>query len=127
MTRRTNVGDMTNDIHSEETSVVATYSSRQDAEAALSYLSDHGIRAFVTADDVHPPLQITEGSRVRVMSRDYDAAREALHYADMLPATGAGRESRVDPENAGALTRWTTWVYLAVVVLIIAAVIVATM
>lgn len=101
--------------------MVATYSSRPDAEAAAGLLSDHQITSFVAADDVHPPLQITEGCRVRVMGKDLSDARRVLHEAGMLP----GEEVHVDgttPDavHRNALTRWTTWVYLAVAVLVIA-------
>lgn len=116
---------------SEETVVVATYSSRQDAEAARGLLSDRGITSFVTADDVHPPLQITEGSRVRVLGRDLAAAREALYSAGMLPgseAEDAGAAAAEAPDKRpylSGMARWTTWAYIAIAVLIVVVVIIA--
>lgn len=112
---------------SEETVVVATYSSRHDAETAKSFLSDQGITAFVTADDVHPPLQITEGSRVRVMSRDLPAAREALNDAKMLPGSdseAAAPDADATLEEAGGMPRWKFWLYVGLAVLFILAVII---
>ena len=117
---------------SEETVVVATYSSRQDAEAAKGLLSDRGITSFVAADDVHPPLQITEGSRVRVLGRDLAAARDALHSAGMLPGSeetdaGAVTDTPDKRPYLSGMARWTTWAYIAIAVLIVAAVLIGSM
>jgi hypothetical protein len=48
----------------ERTTVIATYSSRRDAEIARDRLEDERIESFVAADDaggMHPQLQQTQG------------------------------------------------------------------
>lgn len=75
---------MTRDA-SEETAVVATFSARHDAEIAKSYLADCGISSFVTGDDVHVPLQLTEGVRLVVMQSRAQDAHDALANADLIP------------------------------------------
>lgn len=70
---------------SENTEVVATYPARHYAEMAMDFLSDHGIDAFIVADDVHVPLQLTEGARLRVMESKVPAAYAALERAGLLP------------------------------------------
>ena len=75
---------MTKDLASEETIVVAVYSNRHDAEVAKSFLEDQGIYSFVTADDVHVQLQLTDGARLHVMSDRAETALERLKDADML-------------------------------------------
>ena len=76
---------------SEETKIVAIYSTRHDAEIARSFLEDNGINAFVVADDVHVPLQLTEGARLVVMQSHAERASEAL--ADVgLTSSGFGAD-----------------------------------
>ena len=111
---------MAKELTSEETAVVAKYSNRHDAETAKSFLQDQGISSFVTADDVHPPLQLTEGVRLRVMTSEVRAAKAALEDADMLPDQGVN----ADDTSVGGTTGLTAWAFVAVLVLIIAAVVV---
>lgn len=110
---------MDKELTSEETIVVARYSNRHDAETAKSFLADQGISSFVTADDVHPPLQLTEGVRLRVMTGEAQAAKKALKDADMLPRQG----STEDGTGVGVATGLSAWALLAVFVLIVAIVI----
>lgn len=70
---------------SENTVVLAVYSARHYAEMAKNYLADQKIDAFVAADDVHVPMQMTEGARLLVLESHARAAREALEVADLLP------------------------------------------
>jgi hypothetical protein len=73
-------------LHSEgKTTVVATYTARHYADMARDYLEDNEIPSYVSADDVHVPLQLTEGARLIVMEREVDAARTLLREASMLP------------------------------------------
>ena len=104
----------------EETTVVATYSNRHHAETAKSFLADQGVSSFVTADDVHPPLQMTEGVRLRVMTREVQKAKNALKDADMLPDQGV--ES--DAGRVGGATGMTAWAFVAIFVLIVVLVVV---
>lgn len=111
---------MNENLSSEETVVVATYSSRHDAEIAKNFLEDQGVASFVTADDVHPPLQLTEGVKLRVMSTEAAGARKALHEADML----AGRLDPLEFDESGSRSspRFTAWAYLIMFLLIVAAI-----
>lgn len=117
---------MTRDISSEETTVVATYNARHDAEVAKSFLEDQGIASFVVADDVHPPIQLTGGVRLYVMSSEAQIARAALEDAQMIgdkaPAdetySSDGADTRV-----GEPARLASWVYIAGFVLIVVAII----
>lgn len=83
---------MTDARSSEESTVIATYSTRRDAEVAKDYLDSAGIQAFVTADDaggMHPELQRSQGVKLSVLG---SAAREAhgvLEEAGLLPSTAA--------------------------------------
>ena len=70
---------------SENTAVVATYPARHYAEMAKDFLADNGIDALIVADDVHVPLQLTEGARLRVMESKAPTAYEALKRAGLLP------------------------------------------
>ena len=76
---------MTQTPSSENTAVVATYPARHYAEIAKDFLIDQGIDSFVTGDDVHVPLQLTEGVRVFVMESRATEAYEALEGAGLLP------------------------------------------
>lgn len=87
---------MTEDLASGETIVVAVYSNRHDAEVAKSFLEDQGIYSFVTADDVHVQLQLTEGARLHVMSDRAEAALDRLKDADMLMTEGQRGEHEGD-------------------------------
>ena len=80
---------------SENTAVVATYPARHYAEMAKDFLADNGIDALIVADDVHVPLQLTEGARLRVMESEAPAAYEALDRAGLLP------ESIAEDTNSG--------------------------
>jgi hypothetical protein len=84
---------------SENTEVVATYPARHYAEMARDFLSDNGIDSFVVADDVHVPLQLTEGARLRVMESKLHAAHAALERAGLLPERIA---EDTDPGAEGA-------------------------
>ena len=83
---------------SEKTVVVATYPARHYAEMAKDYLQDKDIDSFVVADDVHVPLQLTEGARLIVMERQARSAHDALADADLLPDSIA---MDVDDEEEG--------------------------
>ena len=87
---------------SEETVVVANYPARHYAEMAMSYLEDQGIDAFVVADDVHVPLQLTEGARLTVMASRAEAAYDALAEVNLLPehiAMDAESDAESDNQN----------------------------
>lgn len=70
---------------SENTTVVASYTARHYAEMAKEILADNEIDSFVVADDVHVPLQYTEGAQLRVMETQAEAAYAALKEAQLLP------------------------------------------
>jgi hypothetical protein len=70
---------------SDATTVVAIYPARHYAEMAKDFLGDHDIVASVVADDVHVPLQLTEGARLLVLQSQADEARRALEDAGLSP------------------------------------------
>lgn len=74
----------------DRTTVVALYPARHYADMARDALADAGIEAFVVADDVHVPLQLTEGAKLVVLERQAEAALAALTEANLLPDTIAG-------------------------------------
>jgi hypothetical protein len=91
---------------SEETTILATYTARRDAEMARDYLDDAGIRTFVRADDaggMHPQLQRAHGVKLVGMRGVAPRAREMLAEADLLPDEGEGAmsapRSTVDAEG----------------------------
>lgn len=111
---------MSDDRSTEETVVVAAYPSRHDAEMARDLLGDHGIKAFVAADDVHPPLQMTEGARLLVMAADAWTAHEVLDDAEMLPPTAGALD---DDDVVGMESKpisLTAWLFIAAFVLVLA-------
>ena len=121
---------MSVDLSAEETTVVATYINRHDAEVAKSFLEDHGISSFVVADDVHPPIQLTEGVRLFVMRSAALSARRALEDADMAgdqPAQPANATRDHAGAEAGSAfskpVQLTSWVYATVFLLVALAVI----
>jgi hypothetical protein len=66
-----------------ETTVVATFTYRHEAEMARSFLELEGIEAMVATDDAGGAYPgIISRARVIVRSEDADAAREVLHRAD---------------------------------------------
>lgn len=80
----------------DATTVVATYPARHYAEMAKDFLADNDIVASVVADDVHVPLQLTEGVRLLVLQSQSDEARRALEEAGLSPHRIAA-----DPSDAG--------------------------
>lgn len=86
---------MANGQASEETIVIATYSTRRDAEVAKDYLEDEGIQSFVSTDDaggMHPQMQRPHGVQLVGMTSTVQEAHERLEEVGLLPASG--EESR---------------------------------
>jgi len=82
----------------ENPTVIATYSTRPDAEMAKGRLDEQGIPAAVTSDDAggaHPQLQLTQGVRLVVAGPDAQSAREVLSDLDLLPS-GLSDESALN-------------------------------
>lgn len=108
---------------SEETTILATYTARRDAEIARDYLDDAGIRAFVRADDaggMHPQLQRAHGVKLVGMRGVAPRAREVLAEAHLLPdeGEGAASASRTSAsESAAEADGWASAVYGLVLVL----------
>lgn len=118
---------MTHDLSINETTVVATYSNRQDAEIAKGQLGDHNITALITADDVHPPLQMAEGVTLRVLDHEAAQALDILGVdAKPVPA-GLGAEMHANDDEEPNLTfsrngfvQTTAWTYVAAFLLMVA-------
>lgn len=89
--------------HPDATTVVASFAARHDAEIVRSYLADHGIDSFILADDVHVPLQFTDGARLVVMQSEAEEAYRRLEEADSIPDALAERadwgEDQFDSES----------------------------
>lgn len=82
---------MANGQASEETIVIATYSTRRDAEVAKDYLEDEGIQSFVSTDDaggMHPQMQRPHGVQLVGMTSTAQEAHERLEEVGLLPASG---------------------------------------
>ena len=119
---------MTPDLSTDGTTIIATYSNRQDAEVARAQLADHDITALITADDVHPPLQMTEGVTLRVLDHEVEQARDILDVeAKPVPAGDDADMRSGDDADAADLTfssdglvQATAWTYVALFLLMIA-------
>jgi len=115
------------ELSSDETTVVTTYSSRQDAEIAKTQLEERGISALILADDVHPPFQLTEGVELRVLDQDVEHARQLLPLdgpsATEISGTGKLPESEEDSGNLtfsqGGFVQATAWTYVAAFLLMV--------
>lgn len=97
---------MPRDLSAEETVVIAAYSNRQDAEVAKARLDDQNVSSVVSADDVHPPLPLTEGVELRVLNHGADCAREILETGPDAAPRGSAEvppDAR-DDASAGTLT-----------------------
>lgn len=110
---------MTKNASSEHTVVVASYSSRGDAEIARDRLDEAGIAAFVRADDaggMYPQLQWSNGVHLAVLDRERDRAHRILHEADMLP-----RSVKREPDEAeDPLAEATAWSGIRALLLVFA-------
>jgi len=83
---------MIDDAAHEESTIVATYTTRRDAEMAQDRLRDAGIQAIITADDaggMHPQLQLPHGVKLVALDREADRAHALLQDAGLLPSEGA--------------------------------------
>ena len=86
---------MQDQLASDKTVVVATFTSRMDAEVAREYLNDLNIEAFVSADDaggMHPQLQQVHGVKLVVLDSSAETAFAHLQQAQLLT------EPDVEPE-----------------------------
>lgn len=95
---------MTEDLSSEATTIIATYSSRRDAEMAQDHLDGEDIRAFIRADDaggMHPQLQQPHGVKLVVLQRAAQYAYDVLDDAGLLP-DDAHRPPDFDPESGSS-------------------------
>jgi hypothetical protein len=103
---------------SDETTTLATYTTRRDAEMARDYLEDAGIRAFVQTDDaggMYPQLQRPHGVQLVGMGGTASRARSLLEEAGLLPDDEDAAASA--PESPPAAQRWGSAVYGLVLVL----------
>lgn len=79
---------MSNVSDTERTVVVATYSSRRNAEIARDYLIAADIQASVSADDaggMYPQMQRPHGVKVLALGSAAERAYAELEGADLLP------------------------------------------
>lgn len=121
---------MTRDLSTQETEIVATYPSRQDAEVAKARLEERAVEAVIVADDVHPPLQLTEGVKLRVLEGMVDRARRILAErsatADGETGTFGSSKDAHEEESpnltfgAGGFVQATAWTYVAAFLFMVA-------
>lgn len=106
--------------------IIATYSTRRDADVAHDYLDDADIETFVSSDDaggMHPQMQRPNGVKLVGMSETAQRARRILDEADLLP------EARGDSSSALGKNKQTTngtpsspsgWLFAGVAIVIVA-------
>jgi 2-phospho-L-lactate transferase/gluconeogenesis factor (CofD/UPF0052 family) len=121
---------MPQNLSAEETPILATYSNRQDAEVAKARLADREIDAFIVADDVHPPFQLTEGVELRVLEVEADRARHVLEektevspdsvISTEMPSESVQEEQSELTFGSGGLVQATAWTYVAAFLLMVA-------
>jgi len=98
---------MTSSRSAENTTILATYSTRRDTEITRDCLEEEGIRSFVSANDaggVHPQLQRPHGVKLVGMQSAAQDAHEVLEGAGLLPQSGGRAEPRARSQNAEAST-----------------------
>ncbi|MCS4048855.1 hypothetical protein [Salinibacter ruber] len=121
---------MPQNLSAEETPILATYSNRQDAEVAKARLADREIDAFIVADDVHPPFQLTEGVELRVLKEEADRARHVLEektevspeygISTEMPSESVQEEQSELTFGSGGLVQATAWTYVAAFLFMVA-------
>lgn len=108
-----------NALDTEETTVLATYSARRNAEMARDYLTDVGIRVFVSSDDaggMPPQMQRSSGAKLMGLCSTAQRARSLLDDAGLLPRGDDSQEApalRADPIEES----WASVVYRLVLLL----------
>jgi len=92
---------MSNAYDTEQTVVVATYSSRRNAEIARDYLIAADIQAFVSADDaggMYPQMQRPHGVKVLTLGSTAERAYAELEGADLLPESAEATPPELEEE-----------------------------
>ena len=109
---------MAEDLSSQQTTVIASYWTRRDAEIARDHLEEIGISAFIRADDaggMHPELQWSQGVHLVVLDSTAGDAREALQEADLLPGmqedAGSGSGDPVAEATPWSGIRVLLWLF----------------
>ncbi len=93
---------MTENAASEESRIVATYTTRRDAEMAQDRLQEDGIQAIITADDaggMHPQLQLPHGVKLVALGREAERAHSILQDAGLLPPETAESSPSDGPDD----------------------------
>ncbi|PQJ26778.1 hypothetical protein BSZ35_17740 [Salinibacter sp. 10B] len=121
---------MLQNLSAEETTILATYSNRQDAEVAKARLAEREIDAFIVADDVHPPFQLTEGVKLRVLEGEADRAHHVLEektevspeygVTTEMPSESVQEEQSELTFGSGGLVQATAWTYVAAFLFMVA-------
>lgn len=113
---------MDQDLDFQETAVIATFSSRRDAEIAREYLKDEGISAFFSADDaggMHPMMQRSQGVDLLALGDVVEQARELLDEVDLLQGS---REDMDESDPDDPVAQATPWSAIRAVLYILVAV-----
>lgn len=106
---------MTRDPSSDETILLATFPSWNDAEIARSFLEDEGITSYLTGQEPHRAPELS-GVSLRVLQSRAEEAAEALRGADLLPPP-ASEEDREEAKVANR--RLMLWAFAAIFGLIL--------
>ncbi len=105
----------------QQSTVVASYSTRHDAEMARDYLDEAGISASIRVDDaggMHPELQGIHGVHLVVLSNVARQAHEGLQEAGMLPRSKDDINAEAGDPIAEATPWSAVWALLATFALI---------
>lgn len=93
---------MPTDRDTEQTTILATYTTRRDAEMARDCLADADVQAFVKTDDaggMYPQMQRPHGVKLVGMSGTAQRARSILEDAGLLPDDGNGAGAQASSQD----------------------------
>lgn len=112
----------------ERSTIIATYSTRRDADVARDYLDDENIETFVSSDDAggkYPQMQRPNGVKLIGMEKSVSQARSILDEADLLPddvehrSDVGQREPATEDGSTSPSGWWFAGVAIVIVVLVI--------
>lgn len=109
----------------DRSTIIATYSTRRDADIARDYLDDADIDTFVSSDDaggMHPEMQRPNGVKLIGMSNVASRARSILDEAELLPDDG-GDPVHAGDQEPGIEDSPSRWLFTGVAIVIVALVI----
>ncbi|MEQ9103441.1 MAG: hypothetical protein RIE53_01950 [Rhodothermales bacterium] len=121
---------MNQDLSTQETAVIATFSSRHDAEIAREYLLDEGIASFFSADDaggMHPMMQRSQGVDLLALDDVVERARELLDEADLLEGSREDMNEWDPDDPVATATPWSAARFVLLLLGVVAAIMLVRM